>query len=1121
MSGNHDEGAGDRLADRLAAFDDRLAAGEAKRPDELQPDVDPELLPEWKRLTAVLTLLEQAWPRKGADAREEERATAVSHSGPSEAEASWPEGEPSGKLGRFEIVRTLGQGGFGVVFLARDPLLRRLVALKVPQPETLLTPDARKRFLREAQAAAGLDHPNIVPVYETGTIGTVTYIAAAYCPGPTLAEWLAQQTRPVPPHDAARLIATLARAVEHAHERGVLHRDLKPSNVLLVRPAPGGDAEPPDDRLGNFQARITDFSLAKVADGLGPETRSGVPFGSPPYMAPEQAEGRLRAIGPQADLYALGAILYELLTGRAPFVGESQLDTLRQVIVDDPIPPRRVRREIPRALEAITLRCLEKDPGRRFQSARGLAEDLERFLSGEPTRTRPPASWERALRGARRHPAAVTVVVVATILAVAAWGAARSYEARLGRFQRIAELRRDDATESNRRARQLQYVGDIRQAANLLRDCKVTHALTLLERLRPGQRDEDLRDFAWHYLHRLATVDTARLVLAGHVGEVYHAEFFPDGKTVASSGQDGTLRLWDSRSGQLKRAIQAHASEANWVAVSPDGEMLASAGDDGMVTLWDVAAGRRHRPPSLPHKRPVVIARFTPDGRSLVTCTRGDSGILVWDLKAAKVRLTIKAEATDVENMAISPDGKLLATVGSGGGFPPTGFANLWDLGTGTRAANLVRQSGRIDAVAFSHDGTRVVTGSHDLAVRLWEVPSGKPLDSFLGHESGVYTVGFAAGDSTIVSAGDDETIRFWDAATGAVRGAHRGHASRVWGLAVSRDGRAIASASRDGTVRLWDARPPRPFVTVPVSGPVVGLEFAGDSRSVTIMDHSWELSTWDVESGAPIRRGRINAKPDGLLPPCLANVAVFSPDCRTLLAGTTAPVPTVWDLPSCKLRHLITDARFWVVQADIAPDGQSAVLLCTGPQNQGPTEVWFWDPQHVRKLEISGCRLLACDWSTHLLAVQGEDLTLRELPGGSILSRVASPDTYSLAFSHDGRLLAAGLLNGRTHILDVPSLLLIKELKGHCGGRPAVAFAPDGRTLATASAPHFPTLWDVATGEVLLTLEGEAEGRGFLHFAPDGRALAWAGTNGVYLWRNSKPSNGKRSLSGGTAPVR
>ena len=260
---------------------------------------------------------------------------------------------------------------------------KRNVALKVPQPESVLTAEAHRRFLQEARAAAGLDHPNIVPVYETGCVGSVSYIATAFCPGPTLAGWLERQTGFVPERDAASLVATLALAVQHAHERGVLHRDLKPGNILLRCARDDGLAGVDHLLLGDFQPRITDFSLANVAGTSIIDSRTGSLFGSPPYMAPEQAQGQLTAIGPATDVYALGCILYELLTGKPPFRGKGELDTFRQVITDQPIPPRW-RRKLSAPLQAIVMKCLEKIPDDRYITARDLAADLHRFLGSEP-----------------------------------------------------------------------------------------------------------------------------------------------------------------------------------------------------------------------------------------------------------------------------------------------------------------------------------------------------------------------------------------------------------------------------------------------------------------------------------------------------------------------------------------------------------------------------------------------------------------------------------------------------------------------------------------------------------------------------------------------------------------
>jgi serine/threonine protein kinase len=353
----------------LASYDEALAEGRVPCSETV-----PERVRQAQR---CLDLLERVWPR----------ATGViSPNVPA----------PPLELGRFSILRELGRGGYGIVYLAFDPTLNRNVALKVPRPEALLTPALRQRFLREARAAAALDHPGIVPVHDAGESGAVCYIASAYCGGPTLAHWLRTRTELVPARAAAQLVADLADAVQHAHDRGVLHRDLKTNNVLLEATSGGTSGH----RLGT--PRLTDFGLAKIVGEDADDTRTGAILGTPAYMAPEQAESRFNDIGPHTDVYALGAILYELLTDRPPFKATSALETLEQVRLQEPVPPSKLHPRLPRDLETICLKCLAKDPRRRYPSARELADDLGRFLRHEPIRARPPTLVTRVTLWARR-----------------------------------------------------------------------------------------------------------------------------------------------------------------------------------------------------------------------------------------------------------------------------------------------------------------------------------------------------------------------------------------------------------------------------------------------------------------------------------------------------------------------------------------------------------------------------------------------------------------------------------------------------------------------------------------------------------------------------------------------
>ena len=331
---------------------------------------------------------------------------------------------PGMRLGRFEVKRELGRGGFGVMFLAWDPNRRRPVALKVPHATALMSPDLRNRFEQEAQAAASLVHPNIAPVYEAGTIGPISYIAYRFCPGINLADWLRRQTTSVPVDAAVDLVATLAEAVAHAHERLVWHRDLKPANVMLTPRAllalpesrsAGSSSEPPTSQaeptaLSACSPILIDFGLARVV--ANPTlTRTGAILGTPCYMAPEQAGGRKGAFGPAIDIHGLGVILYELLVGRPPYRGETDIDTLLQVQSQEPVPPRTLRPGVPRDVETICLHCLHKDPARRYTSASELAADLRRYQQRQPIHARPVSTFERLWRRCRQRPVVAGLIV--------------------------------------------------------------------------------------------------------------------------------------------------------------------------------------------------------------------------------------------------------------------------------------------------------------------------------------------------------------------------------------------------------------------------------------------------------------------------------------------------------------------------------------------------------------------------------------------------------------------------------------------------------------------------------------------------------------------------------------
>jgi hypothetical protein len=525
----------------------------------------------------------------------------------------------------YEVLGVLGQGGMGVVYQAWHTKLKRVVALKMVLAGAHASAEDLARFRVEAEAAARLAHPNIAQVHEVGAQDGLPFLALEYVEGSSLAQKL--QGTPLPARPAAHLIETLARAMHHSHQRGIIHRDLKPANVLLAQ-----DGTP----------KITDFGLAKLIVGGSDQTCSGALLGTPAYMAPEQAGGKTREIGPPVDIYALGAILYELLTGRPPFQGESVADTLQQVLCQEPVPPRQLQPKTPRDLDTICLKCLEKAPHQRYASAADLAEDLRRFQAGEPIRARPVGPLQRAGKWARRKPAAAALVMVCLLAAAGLLAGGLWYQARLAeslvdvRYQRDqAELKRIEAETKRMEAEQNLYLAHVPLAQRAWEAARVERMRELLDGVRPqSTKQKDLRNFEWHYLRRLG--HSSLLTLTGHSGPVTAVAFRARPPLLASASADGTIKFWDTTTGQERPpALAGHTGRVTAVAFSPDGKQLASAGEDRTVCLWDVDSGKKLHVLK-EHTRWVSHVAFSPDGQHLASAS-SDRTIKLWDARSGRL----------------------------------------------------------------------------------------------------------------------------------------------------------------------------------------------------------------------------------------------------------------------------------------------------------------------------------------------------------------------------------------------------------------------------------------------------------------------------------------------------
>ena len=472
-------------------------------------------------------------------------------------------------IGRFRIEAELGQGGYGIVFLAHDTALNRKVALKIPRPETLLSATARRRFIVEGRAVALLDHPHILKVFETGETSAICYIASEFCSGPTLHQWLGEHGPALTPACAAGIVADLADAVEHAHARGILHRDLKPANVLL------------QPRAGEFPfaAKLADFGIAKVLEESEDHTRTmtGTVLGSPNYMSPEQASGKAALVGAHSDVYGLGAVLYEVLTGNPPFDGESRAAVLKRVLTEEPVRPRSVRKEIPLDLEAICLKCLENQSSRRYSTAANLRDDLKRFLDGKPVSARPLTAARRLIRWSRRKPTSAALLSL-VCLSLLGFGVGGWWHSLVLRQEiKVANQERERANKEQVEAQRQRLAAERQRAAvedreiRLRRDvfCLDSHsayrAVTggrvdyAVELLRQYQGDRAIAaSFVWRFLWRLCHL--AERVWPEPGMECYSVDFSPDGTRLAAGIENGSVPIWDVTTGAEVRRLRGHTS---------------------------------------------------------------------------------------------------------------------------------------------------------------------------------------------------------------------------------------------------------------------------------------------------------------------------------------------------------------------------------------------------------------------------------------------------------------------------------------------------------------------------------------------------------------------------------
>jgi eukaryotic-like serine/threonine-protein kinase len=999
--------------------------------------------------------------------------------------------EPAaGHIGRYRLLELIGEGGFGTVWMAeqQEPV-RRKVALKIIK----LGMDTRQvvaRFEAERQALALMDHPNIAHVFDAGaTDAGRPYFVMELVQGPPITEY--GDARRLSTRERIELFLPVCQAVQHAHQKGVIHRDLKPSNILVT------------EQDGRAVPKVIDFGVAKaIEEPLTDKTlftRLQQFLGTPAYMSPEQAGLGGLDIDTRSDIYSLGVLLYELLTGQPPLnprelrnVGydailksiremepdkpSTRLSTLRQEMLitvagrrrED---PQRLPRLVRGDLDWIVLKALEKDRARRYETANGLAADLRRYLDNEPIAARPPSNLYRFQKLAHRNK--IGVVAVGAVLAALIVGLITTSWQMLRAERHFA------------RARLNAYVSEVNVACQALAENNLAHALQLLDRHRPKEDQADLRGFEWRYLWQLCRSDP---LTSFHDEGANAIEFVPDGRWFAYGGWSKVI-IRDSASYQVITNLPTSAQSLSCTA---DGRLLATANGEGVI-IWDTASWQKVV--QLPGA--AAAALFSPDGSWLVTGQTNEERLVLWERGTWK-RLADCPNTPEVRNhvpngLAFSPEGKRLVTLW-------IDFANDTIELRFRQTPSLTTfedwvSSRKLGACAgFDAAAKHLLIGTWDGRLLVWDLAEGEPrlLGEHREHSTHVTRVVVSPIGKVIATVGEDQTLNLWERATYRHLARIRAHTNQIYGLAISPDGKTVLTGSAlDGSTRVWRTDRTDASDRLALGSLIAG--FTADSHTLVVGprngDCRWHLigpatntvavttnlafpgdllnKPFDVFGDKPI--GALG-RTDGLLElwdlsagtritswkaeTNQIRVVVFSPDGRQVTTGSATGDVKIWDVAARAEVAAFRPADGRVTALAYSPDGNKLAAAV----GWGPSKVSLWDVANGQSLPFPRNH----DWISWL------------------------------EFSPDGRLVAAADLDGDVELWDSSSGGRVAELKGHVMGVLRASFFPDGMTLATGGMDGRVKLWNMATFQEILTLSvplGTALRS--LCIAPDGRTLA------------------------------